>query len=865
MKKLFRFVFCWFFLPVLLSVIIFLSIVILPPRTEGLIAHSRPGIGNITIYRDNFSIPHIYAANKKDALYGTGWVHAQDRLWNMDIKRRMIKGRVSEIGGPNTLSLDRFMRTVGIHRAGVESASALPQDLRELAQAYADGINDYVHSITFLPLEFYLTGARWEPWTVEDCFAQFKLLMFGLGPAWVAQMQRQLVADHAGRQKASEWLSTANVYDETLIIKDDELKLLNLYDEKLLERVNNKTADGTVRAEIKKKYAIDPDFFKVLSDSSELDSLIKREIAPLAFGGATLGSNNWVVSGNHTATGKPYLANDPHLGTGMPSIWYNIELVIGEKEKNWFNGVGMAGIPFVVLGRSDYLAFGVTTLVQDTTDLFEETLNKDGTHYYYEGKWYPLKFIKEVIKVKGLPDVEETIRITRHGPILPQFTYKEVPLARFGLENQVVYSHAWVGRLRNDTTFEGMRRLLDCKDLNSAIEAMKLVPINQNAVIATKDNHIAYVGMGRFIKRAHFENNPFVKNGSSAYDEWIGITGPEDVIVLIDPPKGYIVSANNRVASSAIKFGTTQYHYSTARAFRIEELIKEKIASGKKITMDDMKAIQLDVVDAFAREEFPGLLKIADAYKTKFKGINTTKVDEALQLAKGWNGSMDENSVGALIFGVWEATYYSRLFQQYNISKDNRLGLANGYWMEQHHFASWRKWNKNPEDDSHLDYCIELSLEAEAPKPACIYQIVKAFEETTDVIRSKLGSDKSQWKWGLLHPIEYPHAPMSMTPLKFWFHRAYPGFGNKRTVNVAIYFLENGFSGTYTANYRLIANMDDSRESYYTIDSGISGNSFSKHYDDQQKLHQKGEYVRMTFGPESFGQYAEKLELHPKK
>ena len=866
MAKLLKTLCTWIVIPVLISSVLLGLAVLFPPKTDGLIYHNRPGIGNVTIYRDNYSIPHIKGLTEKEILYGSGYVHAQDRLWNMAVKRRLIKGKISEIAGPRALTLDKFMRSVGLDRRGTESASVLPPEIRELAQAYADGVNDYVKSLLFLPFEFLITGSDFEPWTVEDSFSQWKLLAFGLGMAWGSQLQRTYLAEFVGREKARDWISTANLYDETLVIKDDELKLLNLYDKTLLERINNTKIDAKVKAETKKKFLKEPDFFKFLSKGDHLDALIKRHVDPmLPFGTSILGSNNWIISGNLTESGKPYLANDPHLGTGMPSIWYNMECILGKNGERWVSGVGMPGIPFIILGRNPHASWGVTTLAGDTTDLFEETLNEDGTKALYEGKWYPLEILKETIKVKGQPDVEYLVRITRHGPILPDWGFNDVEFPRFGNERQRAYAYASTGFMKNDTSFIGLKAIFEANSLQAVIHAMKLVEINMNGIVATSDNHIAYVAMGRYIKRAHWENNPFVKNGSSSYDEWIGITGYNETVVLIDPPKGYIVTANNRMASSALKLGLTQGHYSTARAKRIEELIEEKIKAKQKITLDDMKAWQLDVVDLFAREEFPGLLKVADNYKRKFSGINATKVSEAIELAKGWDGSMDGDSVGALIYGVWEYRYYMKLFQQYNMSLQYRLGLTNGYYMEQRHFADFRNWNRDPEVNSHLEYCMEPGGEVETPKPACIYQLVKAFEEVTDYIREKLGEDKSQWKWGLLHRIDYPHAPMSSTPLSFLFHRSYPGFGNKRTVNVALHQLEDqNFDAVVTANYRLVASMDETMETYYSIDSGVSGNAFSKHYDDQQKLHLRGEYLRMTMGSQYLNKYSEVLELRAK-
>lgn len=867
MHKIIRITFYWIIAPLFLSFLLFTLAVILPPRTEGIIHHSRPGIGNVTIYRDKYSIPHITGLTEKDLLYGAGYVHAQDRLWNMAVKRRLINGQISELAGSRALKLDQFMKSVGLHRAGVLSASVLPSEVRKLAQAYSDGVNDYVNSMYMLPLEFQITRSSFEPWTVEDSFGQWKLLAFGLGSAWASQLQRSYLAEFVGRQKAREWLSTANLYDETTVIKDDELQLLGIYDKKLLERINNTKIDEKVREEALKKYAKEPNFFKFLSKGDQIDELITRVVSPLMpFGSSILGSNNWVISGNLTASGKPYFANDPHLNLGMPAIWYNMELIFADTGK-WVSGVGMPGIPFLILGRTAHAAWGVTTLVGDTTDLFEETLNEDGTKCLYEGKWYPLESIKENIKIRGQPEVEYEIKFSRHGPILPEFDLDEVDFARFGLEHKKHYAWASTGFMRNDTSFIGLRAIFGADNLHTVINAMKMVEINMNGVVATTDNHIAYVAMGRFIKRAHFENNPFVKNGSSTYDEWLGITGPDEAVVLIDPPKGYIVTANNRLASSAIKLGITQNHYSTARAKRIEEFIEAKIKAKQKITLNDMKTWQLDVVDVFAREEFPGLLKIADKYKSKFKGINTTKVDEAIKLAQGWAGSMDEHSVGALVYGVWEYKYYSSLFQQYNMTAKQRIALANGYWMEQRHFADFRRWNRNPEDDSNLGYCMEAGGQAGTQKPACIYQVVKAFEEVTDYIREKLGNDESKWKWGMLHRFEFHHSPMSGTPLKPIFHRSYPGFGNKRTVNVALHQLETAdlFDVTVSANYRLIASMDESKESYYIIDSGISENAFSEHYDDQQRIFTKSEYIRMTLGPEHLKKYPQVLYLQPKK
>jgi penicillin amidase len=512
------------------------------PQTSGRIVLS--GLqGSVEVMRDRWGIPHVYAQNDLDLFFAQGFVHAQDRLWQMEFNRRAASGRLSEIFGPVTLEADRFLRTVGLRRAAEAEAARLGEETTRMLRAYADGVNAYIASRRGrLPLEFALLRYAPEPWSPVDSIAFGKLMAWTLSGNWDSEVLRA--------------------------------HLLSRFGEAGVERLLPSYPAGM------------PVIVPAGADYRPFRSAAALRLAAYAPARNGTGSNNWVIAGSRTTTGTPILANDPHLEAAMPSIWYEMDL---SSERFHVTGATFAGTPGVIIGHNERIAWGVTNAGPDVQDLYLERFDPDDpTRYEFRGQWEQATVVEEVITVKGRrAAVMLPVRITRHGPILNGVVE--------GLDAFVALR--WTA-LEPGTILSSVLRLDQARNWEEFREALKLwtVPA-QNFVYADVDGNIGYQLPGRIPVRAKGNGLLPVPGWTGEY-EWIGEIPFDELPSSFNPGRGYIITANNRIIPDGYKHFIAGEWDPGFRAQRIEAMLTAQ----PKVSPEVVADMQLDTTSIPGQE-----------------------------------------------------------------------------------------------------------------------------------------------------------------------------------------------------------------------------------------------------------------------
>ncbi len=506
-------------------------------------------IAEVTVARDRWGVPHLNATSMEDAAFAVGVVHAQDRLWQMEVTRRVATGRISEVIGSEGVNIDRFIRRVGLHRVAREEELRLAPEARRMLKAYAAGVNAIALSGRALPLEYRLLGVTPEPWEPMHSLAALKLLALGLSMNWDTEVQRLELLRAIGPEHAARL---------DIVYPDANPTILA----------------GTVRA-------------AGGSDARTQLLTMFREAArwiPTA-GGM---SNSWVVSGERTASGRPILCNDPHLVPGMPSIWYAAHIRSGEDFES--TGVTMPGMPFVIIGHNKRVAWGFTNSFADCQDLvIEEFDSPAADRFRTERGFEPARRLREIIHVKGSSDVLEEVVVTRHGPVVERIEDPDRAIWR-GLALQ------WTA-LQPGGAAEGLLRLQRAGDWASFKDAFAPFDApSQNVVYADVDGHIGYLLSGRIpVRQARPSGLPM--QGWTGDAVWTRYLTPDEVPQLFDPPEQQIITANNRIAGNSFPFYIGTDYLSGYRATRIGELLSARV-----VDLAYMARAQMDLVCPPARQ-----------------------------------------------------------------------------------------------------------------------------------------------------------------------------------------------------------------------------------------------------------------------
>ena len=792
----------------------------------------------IYIYTDKNGFTHIKAKNKKDAFFGIGILHARDRLFQMDMLRRFSSGRLSEILGKKTLEIDKLMRIIGLKRISENdvlqnSLNKNHSEINNLLSMYIEGINYWANSHK-LPIEYYLLNFNFENWTIIDSFVVFRFMEFNMICDHSNELLNHLIHDILG-EDFYNLLYKSTLFDfpyfNDTIINKDEIKEMKL---------NNENNINKYLFNIENIPKIN---YKV-SSINESDEISFEKLDEHA-------SNSWVISGNFTNTSKPIFSNDPHLGNSIPGVHYIAKLYIenNNKEDDIYFGSFIPGSPFSIIGGNKYFAYGFTTDNRDKSDFVEEKLDNDdiskAKFYYVDNEKIPLENIHEIIKVKGIQNYEFEVKLTRNGPIIPKYL-KEISKIGFDYIYNSTNKKISNALSLNVYGFKKVFNILFYYNIMFGKSKEDFLNVLDNYVgpsfsftWANKNGEIGYTPIGTFMIKNNISQIFSKGYNSSLYDiNNIKIIPRNETPVLINPKRGFIVTANNIPTPINYIYPSSHYTY-PFRFHKINQLINETI-NKKKFTVEDSIKILSDTHDSLCEFNLPKLYKILkkhisssnkvynyfemlndfDCNFNKTSRVATLYAELEYQLIKNLlikneknnvKGFKNRNEVKSLLF-------FHTLF--YSISKIIDSVEKNDTLIN---FSHCKVFNKNHNCE---EYIVDIFNRIDIfLKEDNLIEIVKYNGKDYEITK----------KWGDVIIHDYSHLLGQNKFLKWIFSRENPTEGNRNTIKVAknsFSKYKNPFTSVHSANLKYINDLSDISRPFICMDTGNSGNIFSKYYDN---------------------------------
>ena len=755
----------------------------------------------VEVYFDDYGIPHVYAQNELDAQFAIGYLHAQDRLWQIELLRRVGSGRLSEILGEPLVKTDKFFRTVNsleTAKKGFKEFEALPADdpMKKAALAYYKGINSFIKNGP-PPVEFQLLGIEKEELSILDCYSIFGYMAFSFAQAFrtdpiIAKVQQQWGSNYLNDLDV-HWQSGAQV--------------IPVYQP---QAITNTELEGA------------------LSMTELFESLPTPP---------WIGSNSWIISGKKTKSGKTIFTNDTHIGFAQPSVWWEAHL---EYPGHRSYGNYLAGVPFPVIGHNEHMALGLTMFENDDIDFYVEQLNPENPNQVrFKDEWEDLKVRKEVLKVKGGEDVEFEVKASRHGPIvnevvdgIPKVT--DQPVAAWWIYNEFIPSN-----LQTTYQFAHATNLEEARTAASGIAAPGL-----NGMYADKDGNIAWWAMAKLPIRPDHVNSKLFLDGASGKDEILGYVNFDNNPQSVNPPEGFIYSANNQpdTTNGILHAG---YYIPEDRAKRIVDLLSAKDDW-------DIPAAQEMITEVVSDKKVKMTKNIlAILANADIKNENAPK---AIKILAAWDGDNQLTDIAPTIFAklqykILALTCQDELgdnFTEFLATVVSRRSLP--FLLEKENSPWW--------DNQETKEVVETRQTI----------LLAAFEQSLSEIGNQLGKDIQQWEWGKVHTIEHPHTLSQNETLRPYFSVGpFPVKGNKEVIN-NMSFTING-SGEYKVvsgpAIRRIIDFSDVEHSWNVLPTGNSGNVLSPHYSDQAKLFVDGEFRSQLMNKEEIMEQSKRLVLSP--
>jgi penicillin G amidase len=766
----------------------------------------------IDIVRDADAIPHVFATNKADALFGLGYVHAQDRLWQMELQRRIGFGRLSEVLGAAAVPQDRFLRTVGFGRAARSAWASTPDWAKQQIDAYVAGINAFLttHHAGALPPEFTLLRFEPEPWTGADVIVWVKMMAWDLSANYSFELLRHDLAAKVGAGRMAQLMPPYAPNGLSIVADPAEGESSRSGGSDGSDRSDRLGRLGFVRAQ--PTYATDATYLAALMRGlSTGDPAINRVL----LGGTTegLGSNNWVVDGTMTASGKPLLANDPHLSARLPSTWYLAHVSGGDFE---MIGATLPGAPAVALGRNRFIAWGATNVGADVEDLYREHLDESGTHAEFAGAQEPITVVPETIVVKGAPPIALKVRITRHGPLVSDAINANNAESKTGPKAPPLEPLAlrWTALDADDATVPAFLKLNEARNWTEFTASLRdFVSPSQNFVYGDVDGHIGYYAPGRVPVRASGDGS-MPMDGWSAAAEWTGWVPFDELPHTFDPPDHFIVTANHRPAGPGYRHLLGLEWPEPYRAQRITDLIHEAGAANRKLTPDAFARIQADTVSLHAKALLPLLVAHAHA--------ETASDQQAMAALKAWNMDATADSAAAAIFGAWFHHLTPALV------RDDLGPLLSGRYEERFSFVT--RFIARTLATNDAAWCDDTTT----PAPeSCDDAVTGALRKAVADLTARMGSDASRWRWDAVHRAVFPHQGLdAVAALRPILSRSVPNGGDWSTVNVAPAAADEPYEQHTLPGYREIIDLSPANDSRFLDAVGQSGHFLSKQYDD---------------------------------
>jgi penicillin amidase len=715
----------------------------------------------VEVRRDTWGVPYLEAASLDDLWFAQGVLTAGERLFQLDLLLRAANGRLSEVFADRTLAEDRFARTVGFHHAGAKMAARWNDLDHAMHARFRDGVFAWIDAMPAPPVEYTLLDLRPElPVDEASWAAAFAFLAWGLSGNWDTELLRTWIRERAG---------------------DDAVRTL-----------------------------LPP----LATDAPEIPAgALNGALFDAVPRSSGQGSNNWVVAGSRTASGKPLLANDPHLLAVQPGAWLEMHLSApGYRVR----GVALTFSPGVLLGTTEHHAWGVTNVSGDVQDLYIERLSEDGTASLFEDAWAPLTTRREEIVVRGEADPHVVdVRATLHGPILDTFLSGILGPDHVELAPEPVFALRWTGLegsgIRPSLVIDAAQAT-DFDAFRAAVLGVECP--GQNFVYADVDGTIGYACTGAFpLRRAGDGTVPVP--GWTAEHGWDGFVPREELPWGVDPARGFLATANNRIHDDAYPFLIGHDFHTAFRARRIVELL----AASDAHDVASMSAIQNDTVSLPSRITLPLLLSVTpDSHDTT----------AALDLLQEWDGDMSADSAAAAVFNVWSRHIARRTLAP---------------WLGDDLFRHYHAWRE-------VFQCEVLpSLLRDRPTSQMDDDLLRgALREADAELRASLGDDPTSWRWGALHRLRLAHPLASIPGLEPLFVAADVEMGgDEQTVMQGGFDGREGYPAAVIPSWRAVFDLADPDRSVGVLPAGISGNPASPHWNDQTELWAQGHYHPLPF------------------
>ncbi len=805
------------------------------PQVDGTV--DMPGLSApVTVVRDDHGIPQLYGRRFGDLMRAQGYVAAQDRFFEMDVRRHITAGRLSELFGSTTLETDEFVRTLGWRRTAARELSLLEPRTRAALQDYADGVNAYLesHSPSRISLEYTLLAAKGvdhtpERWTPVDSLSWLEAMAWDLRGNMDDEINRVLdLAGHTGRQVESlypryDYRAHPPILGGGGVVHGSFIDL-----------------GSTAAVRPPQRPAYDA------GERAVLRNLQRglRHLPELVGHGDGLGSNSWVVSGDHTTTGKPLLANDPHLEVSLPGIWMQIGLHCTTVSRSCpldVSGFTFSGVPGVVIGHNAQVAWGFTNLGPDVSDLYLEQVR--GDRWRHGGTWLPLRERRETIHVQGGDDVTINVRSTAHGPILSDVssTFRHVgEQAPVGSRVGGAYavSLAWTGD-QPSRTLDAVLGFDTARDWSSFRQAAQHFDIPaQNLVYADTAGHIGYQAPGRIPIRGPGNDGRWPSAGWQPRNDWTRRYVPfASLPTVLDPTEGYVVTANQAVIGPGYPFHLTDDWDQGYRSTRIRDLIAQHLQDDGKISVADMAAMQLDTRNPMAPALVPRLLDTDLPHGYYSAGRN---------LLRRWDFTQPADSAAAAYYNVvWSDlladTFHDELPSgQWPDGGDRWMAVMTGLLQRPHD----RWW-----DDV-------TTAERETRDDI----LRKAMMQARDDLTRLESRYPTAWTWGAIHELDLHNQTLGesgVAPAEWLLNRnGYEVAGGDALVDAAGWDaasadLDTRFHVTTAPSMRMVVSLADLDDSRWVNLTGESGHAFDRHYTDQADLWARGETLPWAFSKDA--------------
>ena len=738
----------------------------------------------VEVYTDDYGVPHIFANNEKDLFFVAGYIAARERLFQLSMVALAVKGELASVLGDSYLKTDIYLRTWRIQKVAEQLVKAMKPKNKLIFDSFCNGINQWIEeSKNDLPVEFKILRMEPSLWSPVIVAGYTRMMAHEMSGSWKPEIVFGAVAEYFGKEKLLELIPESE-FDLPSIAKVDSEMLSPIYTEVLNQEIQLRNLFGDFSADI--------------------------------------GSNSWVVSGQKTITGKPFLANDPHLAFSQPPRWYEIHLKGGR-----FNvsGYCLAGIPMPVIGQNENTAWGFTNSMVDDLDFFIEEINPNNKdQYLYGGEWKTFLREKEVIPLKSGKDTTIIVRTSVHGPVISDIH----PLLKDG---STVITMSWTGHwvTKEMDAWIDMTLMKNWNDFSKALKNFG-VP-GQNIVYADTSGNIGWrPAVYVPIRKEGFSMVP--RPGEDTTYTWAGKIPYGKMPYLYNPSNGYIATANNKTISDEFPYYISGLWADPSRAARINNLLEEKLV----FSIDDMMSIQLDHKSNFALDVLPLILDVGQSNLTKGQLL-------VYDYLERWDAVEKEESKGALFFHVFLNEFIT------NVYKDELNLLGEGYFESYASlkYLTHRKLRQvlQGEPSSWLD-----DVSTVGKYETLEDNILKSFQGTYESVKKKYGHNSENWKWGDAHTLTHKHILSKVKILDYLLSLSIGPFksgGSSLTPNAGGYAFGKSFKQTSGASMRRVVDLSTMNNTKAIMPTGQSGLQRSPHYDDQAKLYHTGKYRNTIF------------------